>query len=473
MGLFGKKESTAPAEIPKLRNVRNTNEHVDTAEKHIGSPSTPAAAEDIVVKDWEEKNEDEKRSLFSRFGDKVKTKLGDGFDSLPVSFQDKMRGLALEAEELKEKLKLQAEQHAAQLRIVVAEKVSAALEKALDKAANVAKEKLKDEDMPRVVKRAVDGTVDGIMPEVKVEILEKVATTFRKTVEHDQGQPVHCCPNPFRKFRAVTLYALFPHDRTIWQQLRDPLYWLLQIPPAFPRWGVSQIWFILMLVLRDKRDEFQLVNYILGFKGFQFINVGVIPAIVGGFQMYFCAIKDKPTCDTDAPRIDYWELAFFTLQVFLMWIAYFLLPYSHKKGGPRYKFPTKEEEDPPSTPGCCGAQRYPRRGGKLGWFVAYDTLIFFGAAGLIAYAAFSGRTAILQDETARKAREWQTFASFYYAKLLYGLMSLPWLIFQLPLMLPIFTHAKVTRYNQNGVTVPRSKTIRRGIVTRAAEEIAN
>lgn len=348
------------------------------------------------------------------------------------------------------------------------------LDKALVKVEAVAKEKLKDDDMPKVVKRAVDGAVENIMPDIREEVMETVQTSFRKLKAADEGEPFGCCPNPFRKFRAVVLYELFPYDRTIWQQLRSPLYWLLMIPPAFPRYGVSQMWFILMLIMRDKSDEFQLINYILGFKGFQFFSVGVFPAIFGSFQLYFCAVKDSPDCHLGKnPSLDYWELAFFCLQVILMWGAFICLPFSKKKGGPVFAHPLPSEMDPPPSK-FCGMEVYKRRGGRLGRWVFYDTFTFFLAAGLIAWAAFASAGAIIaKDPVVRKSHEWELKTTFFFCKVIYGLLSFPWLLFQLPLAKQLFTHAKPTAYNKNGKTLPLSKKVKKSAASKVAQEVTS
>ena len=64
--------------------------------------------------------------------------------------------------------------------------------------------------------------------------------------------------------RAAALYSLDPHDKSAWARLRDPRYWLLQLPSYVPVYGIPQIWWLVQLVLRDRRDEYQLVNFIIG-----------------------------------------------------------------------------------------------------------------------------------------------------------------------------------------------------------------
>ena len=65
--------------------------------------------------------------------------------------------------------------------------------------------------------------------------------------------------------RARVLYALYPADKTIFQKLRElPLYYLLMALKLDPVTGIPV--FALQFYLIDRRDEYQLVNFILSFK---------------------------------------------------------------------------------------------------------------------------------------------------------------------------------------------------------------
>jgi len=52
---------------------------------------------------------------------------------------------------------------------------------------------------------------------------------------------------------------------------------------------------------------------------------------------------------------------------------------------------------------------------------------------------------------------WKFRASLQFAKIAYGLLSFPFVIFNLPLMGKFLTHAQPTAYNKNGTTVPYVK----------------
>jgi len=57
-----------------------------------------------------------------------------------------------------------------------------------------------------------------------------------------------------------------PNDRSIWWQLWQPMWWLLTILSVFPEYGIAQLWWIFLFFVRDFRDEFQLVSFIVKVK---------------------------------------------------------------------------------------------------------------------------------------------------------------------------------------------------------------
>ena len=79
----------------------------------------------------------------------------------------------------------------------------------------------------------------------------------------------------------MILHALFPHDKSIWAKIRNPLWWLFTLVGVTPVYGVAQCWFLFLFLLKDKSDEFQLVSFIVTFKSSMFVAVGVLPTIKG------------------------------------------------------------------------------------------------------------------------------------------------------------------------------------------------
>jgi hypothetical protein len=460
MGLFGNKDKdvgpdddgagkTSSTPVEPVRGGRNRGGNDDNDDGD--APGTPGM-----------------KARMAKFGARVKEKVGDGVDVLPDKWQDRLQRLALESEELKDKLKEMADRQAEVVRHAVANKINEALDRALDRAGDVLADKIKDDTMPIFVQDAVDATVKDVMPDVKREIMEAVESKLRKTEAHDPGTRPR---NPLLMIRAWVLYTLYPNDRTIWQKLRNPFWYLLLIIMAFPRWGVHQAAFLLLLIFRDKSDEFQLVDYIVGFKGVQFVAIGVIPSIVGAYQLYFCTTStDDEACESDAPQLAFWELAFFVSQILLMWGAFALLPYAEKRGGVRFKHHRRSQLfDPPSQPGCCGKPKYKGRGGRIAAWIWYDTAMFVVCVGLIVGAILSDR--VVFDE--HDELYWKSRAAFYWTRVLYGLLSFPWILFKMPFIFTLFTHARPTAYNRNGKTMPVSKIRKGAIIDETVQAVAS
>eukprot|EP00163_Fabomonas_tropica_P034162 TRINITY_DN933_c0_g1_i1.p1 TRINITY_DN933_c0_g1~~TRINITY_DN933_c0_g1_i1.p1 ORF type:complete len:364 (+),score=80.55 TRINITY_DN933_c0_g1_i1:916-2007(+) len=297
-----------------------------------------------------------------------------------------------------------------------------------------------------------------MIPDVKEEVVGKVITKIRAKEEVDHGQPLKWCFNPFPKIRAFILYTRYPFDKTIWENLRNPFWYFLVLLSLFPRYGVSQAWFLFLLLIKDKRDEYQLVDFILSFKGMQFVSVGTISAFIGAFRYWRCVNGSGRNCIDDGPNVEYWELGFFVLQIILSWAAFALLPYSYKKGAARLKLTSSEKKEMESygTRGCCGGRKFEDRGGSLRRWVYYDTFLF--ACLVIAYIAYAlvGPYPI-HDKDDFERNEWRVKADLYWMRTIYGLLSFPFFFFKMPVMSSILTHAKPTGYNRNGKTVPVNK----------------
>jgi hypothetical protein len=214
-----------------------------------------------------------------------------------------------------------------------------------------------------------------------------------------------------------------------------------------------------VFLMIDKRDEYQLCQFIMEFKGSQFFSMGFVPLVYGAFLYYLCA-NHGHDCGTMGPSLRPWEIAVYLVQVTLVWAAFALLPYSLKKGTLRHRRPLPGEVEPPGVPGCCcGAERHPGRGGRLAAWVVYDLALFVVACTLIAvsvtyddasWALFTGAgpTGWLAAGNAATA------ANVFWSRTLAGLLAFPFLLFRAPLMFKLLTHAPRTGYNRNGTCVP-------------------
>ena len=266
--------------------------------------------------------------------------------------------------------------------------------------------------------------------------------------------PLPWLPNPLRKIRAIIMYTLYGYDQSIWDRLRNPLWYILTAMMMFPRFGVPQAWFTLLLIMRDKGDEFQCSDFIIGFKGMQFLGVGAIPAVLGAFRLFFCTAGRGHRCEGDsAPGVPFWELAAFGMQIVLVWTAFAFLPFSERKGAARFKRVRDSDDD--TVPSCCGLRRHPGRGAHLLKWLLYDLFVFLASGALLVLALVTERSDV--DENGLDSESHETRQTYYWMRVTYGLLSVPWIFFKVPLAFTLTTHAKPTGYTRAGRTVALAK----------------
>lgn len=91
-------------------------------------------------------------------------------------------------------------------------------------------------------------------------------------------------------------------------QCRDPVFLLLKGLQIFPLYSVKLISFMLVLAAIDRSDEYQLLQFILQFKGTQFLTIGLFGAIAGATRYHVCInlftasqAGQQHSCDTIGP----------------------------------------------------------------------------------------------------------------------------------------------------------------------------
>ncbi|KAL4465854.1 hypothetical protein ABPG74_004091 [Tetrahymena malaccensis] len=360
---------------------------------------------------------------------------------------------------------------------------------------------IKDPDMPEFVKQGIDVAVDETYP----IILDEVKYQFRmkmfkpkKTIKEPQ---VSCICLPCYKIKAWYNYNTNPVDMTIWKRMRTFSYWLLTLISLIPFYGIQQALYFFAFLCMDTGDEFMLVSYILDYKKAQFIGQGVIAAFTLYLSQFQCMRLWDDNSEKDpiydciygtpsSPMLDFYlDLADFASQIVLIWLAFLLLPCSESKGKADFdqldqqqkakqlqqaldqqdkdeqkseeqahqediensihkleqeekeKMLQKEAEQKQKS--CCDCSK----GGKLYIFMIYDFLAF-GVACLAFYYSYSTKV---------PAQFHQTSVQFAVAKLVYGYLSLPFLIFKIGQLQTILTKARPTAYDVYGNTVPTSK----------------
>eukprot|EP00937_MAST-01D_sp_MAST-1D-sp2_P003613 g3613.t1 len=357
-----------------------------------------------------------------------------------------------------------AEGHVREVAVDVATK---AVDVAVDAAARRLKQQMHDPYMPPRLARAVDGVIDGVVvPDLREAARYAAASGLRREVEDARlfaPAPACCAPGPLRWLRAFLLYHKEPYDRSVFGRLSDPWWWALTTLSCFPLWGVSQAFWVLLFLLKDKGDEFQLVNFVVGFKTAQFVAAGFVPLVLGAALAATCTTAEPPAerpaahagaggCADDGPgTLDptpYASLAFVAVQWGLAWAAVLLLPRSRRKGGHLFAV---LPADARAGGGAVvqggelarrdGSDVLSRRGGRIVPLLLLD---------LLAFAALAAAAGVVH---AGDEPEWKKRSHYYWLRTAYGLCSLPWLVLKLPFMFTLVLHTMPTAYNRRGETV--------------------
>lgn len=443
-------------------------------------------------------------NFLGSLADKVSSVAGDGVDTirtnvsagvdrlpdLPDGLQELKNRLMKQAEEFKEEklgmLKAFEEEKRNMIKNAIMAKLNAIFDHAFNVAGEHLKDKMKDPYMPRFVQRLIDDLVDAIWPDVKIEAKDVILTGVAPTPVITHGDPVGCPGNMV----AFVRHSLYPYNKSIWRKIfecsfKNWFYWLFTLASLVPRFGIGQITYLLLFFFIDKSDEFQLQQYITSFKALQFINLGVLSALIGAVQYYLCTTQVPPTCQSDAPQEELYTVGLFVLQVLFVWIAFCMLGSSIPKGGISYQLEQNSKaniqtmrrggasilEDIAMDRKSAGAdlltnmhyeseaQVSERSRRRLTRFLVYDMIIFLFCAGLTAWMAFgnlldSKANVDVKESKSVSNSNWKFTMSLYWIKALYGILSFPFVLLKLPVISSFICHARPTGYNPFGRTVP-------------------
>lgn len=318
----------------------------------------------------------------------------------------------------------------------------ALIQKLVERLPGVAKSLLEDPQMPRAVSRGKDRLVDAMWPDIRKELLWEVAVLLDKDKQDDPEErelAASCACLAFFRYR------LFPFDKSIWGQLKDPVYWVLRVVSMIPVYGVSPIFYLFVFLVIDRTDEFQLIQFILFFKGTQFISAGFIRAITGLALFYMCLTAHSDpshhTCEEDGPgnNTGMWLTLFgFVIQVCLCWVAFFLLYWSHSKGRSSLQGNMSSEQ--------LGEVGLAKKGAYIKVLLWYDLFSALVCAGFAAALTF------MRDDPISMEREdiWPIEHIIYAALCVYGMLQVPFFFFTLPGLNRVLTHAVPTAYDPQG-----------------------
>jgi hypothetical protein len=132
--------------------------------------------------------------------------------------------------------------------------------------------------------------------------------------------------------RAWVLYTLSPYDRSIWWSIKNPRWLALTAVGMVPY--VGQLFWLLVFFLKNKRDEYQLIDFITGFQMARFVGQGCGFLLYGCAKYYLCVgripLDGAEACAAGGPSLSVYGVCFFTLQIVIVWVAFFMLPWSKR-----------------------------------------------------------------------------------------------------------------------------------------------
>eukprot|EP00440_Ansanella_granifera_P028639 gb/GFBE01031112.1/.p1 GENE.gb/GFBE01031112.1/~~gb/GFBE01031112.1/.p1 ORF type:complete len:522 (+),score=89.25 gb/GFBE01031112.1/:1-1566(+) len=294
-----------------------------------------------------------------------------------------------------------------------------------------------DTEMPQSVKKAKDGLIDCVWPDVRQELTWELAVLLDGVADEEVLEDDPGCIGP----RAWLRYHLYPYNKGFWGNLRDPVWIIFTLISLVPAYGVSPAIFLFLFLIIDKTDEFQLLCFILQFKGMQFITQGFLRSFLGFFQYLSCATApgndSDHFCETRGPGSTMpmaIVLVGYVLQIVLVWIAFILLPCSKAKGRTQLTGHLDAHKSLDVVEGHT-------RGGYLSYLLWYDLFCFLLSAAGLAYAMYL-RNWVYDD--------WPVKHAFFAIQMIYGYLSMPFFLFLIPLLRNVLTHSVPTGYDECG-----------------------
>lgn len=245
--------------------------------------------------------------------------------------------------------------------------------------------------------------------------------------------------------KAKILYTSSPCDKSSWQCFQDYRWWLLTGIGLAP-YGLGTIWWLTLFALHNKRDEYQVSNFIVGFMTSKFLG-GVGLLLYGTWQYYLCATVHVNSCEDRGPRVQqHMDAVLFFIQISLVWLCFFLLPMTEPC---RVVLDVRDRHLVIDMDRVHNRVPNRTRGGRLGqmfWWESTCVLVVVGM-GMVAMYLFQAH-----QHTGRLLTE------LYWLKVIFGLLSLPFLVFKIPILSTLLMQVRATGYDPNGRVVLHTKS---------------
>eukprot|EP00931_Biecheleriopsis_adriatica_P022339 TRINITY_DN14380_c0_g1_i1.p1 TRINITY_DN14380_c0_g1~~TRINITY_DN14380_c0_g1_i1.p1 ORF type:complete len:685 (-),score=99.74 TRINITY_DN14380_c0_g1_i1:35-2089(-) len=302
---------------------------------------------------------------------------------------------------------------------------------------------LSDPDMWKPVRSAVDAVVEQFWEDVEHEIERSLeAALLQARADADAEGPSAAFPlGLWYRFRAFVLHHYLPHNRSIFGKLNDPvrvfIFALILLMIAFP----------------GPPDEYQLINYILLFKGTQFLTSGLIQMASASAHYYMCYSFHRASIaeclDRSGPGASQgFGLAFDYLgSIALVWIAFSLLAGSKRNGDslPGASSPASKAEE---------LKEDLARGGRLRYLLDYDRKCFAASVLLLLFLTIlTCWNHLVELDFRGLLEDPQLSANIFWCCVLYSILSLPFAAFLIPGLKTVLMHCDTTGFNDHGACV--------------------
>mmetsp|Transcript_46367 Transcript_46367/g.110412 ORF Transcript_46367/g.110412 Transcript_46367/m.110412 type:complete len:572 (-) Transcript_46367:20-1735(-) len=311
-----------------------------------------------------------------------------------------------------------------------------------------------DPHLPRRLKPVLHDVTGSIMDDLEVEVDLTLRSATMVPSKKQLTKALDAVPSEcrntkhlriFMRIRAFVLFHWLPYNLSVFGKLKDKYYLALALIAMWPTPLVRVVFYgiiLVMLVCPWPPDEYQLIGYILSFKGSQFWTTGVVSLLFIAFEYLTCYLfsgdqvrecinKSGPGASSSFTKLTADLLG----TVVLVWVAFLMLPYSKR----RYAFHVVEKDHQE-------LEKRFSRGGRLYRLLKYD-MVSFGLCSLamvLLYAADVYENAAPQDLSLHRKE------LIYWCRVLYGLSSLPFSLFILPVVGRFLTHVDTTGFDNEG-----------------------
>lgn len=315
-----------------------------------------------------------------------------------------------------------------------------------------------DPDIWRCARSITEAAVEQFLIDLEREVecaLENAVFQTKDETETPGPEGGTGAQNLYFWVRAKVLNHYLPFNRSIYGKFKDPMYLLMYLATLIPIHGIRVAFFsmiLAMLVNPGPPDEHQLINFILIFKGMQFITSGIIYMAKGSMQYYSCHAfqkHDMLACvEVAGPgaAASFGQLLDYLGSVILVWVAFAYLPHAKKY---TQAFAT-DKFRASLLPSHQGDSRSRLR--KLLYYdVACFTLSILCLSGLTYLTckdSFEGGLPTLGTLVHPLFHE-----NIYWSCVLYSMLSLPFSLFSIPGLQKVLTHSNPTGYNRHGACV--------------------